>query len=55
MRKPHIGGAAVAAGVDIKLLRMLVAIDRHGSLTRAAQALGITQSALSHHTWGLCD
>ena len=28
---------------------MLVAIDRHGSLTRAAQALGITQSALSHH------
>ena len=39
----------MAAGVDIKLLRMLVAIDRHGSLTRAAQALGITQSALSHH------
>ena len=37
------------AGLDIKVLRMLVAIDRHGSLTRAAQALGITQSALSHH------
>jgi LysR family transcriptional regulator, regulator for metE and metH len=36
-------------GVDIKLLRMLAAIDRHGSLTRAAQSLGITQSALSHH------
>jgi LysR family transcriptional regulator, regulator for metE and metH len=28
---------------------MLVAIDRHGSLTRAAPALGLTQSALSHH------
>ena len=37
------------AGLDIKVMRMLVAIDRHGSLTRAAQALGITQSALSHH------
>ena len=37
------------AGLDIKVLRMLVAIDRHGSLTRAAQSLGITQSALSHH------
>jgi LysR family transcriptional regulator for metE and metH len=37
------------AGLDIKVLRMLVAIDRHGSLTRAGQALGITQSALSHH------
>lgn len=39
----------MAAGLDIKVMRMLVAIDRHGSLTRAAQALGITQSALSHH------
>src|SRR5262249_11480780 len=37
------------AGLDIKILRMLLAIDRHGSLTRAAQSLGITQSALSHH------
>jgi len=37
------------AGLDIKVMRMLVAIDRHGSLTRAAQSLGITQSALSHH------
>src|SRR5215467_10638978 len=37
------------AGLDIKLLRMLVAIDRLGSLTRAAPALGLTQSALSHH------
>jgi LysR family transcriptional regulator, regulator for metE and metH len=37
------------SGLDIKLLRMLVAIDRHGSLTRAASALGLTQSALSHH------
>lgn len=36
-------------GLDMKLLRMLVAIDRHGSLTRAALALGLTQSALSHH------
>jgi LysR family transcriptional regulator, regulator for metE and metH len=39
----------MATGLDVKLLRMLVAIDRHGSLTRAAGALGITQSALSHH------
>ncbi len=39
----------MTAGLDIKILRMLVAIDRHGSLTRAAQAMGITQSALSHH------
>ena len=39
----------MAAGLDIKILRMLLAIDRHGSLTRAAQAMGITQSALSHH------
>jgi LysR family transcriptional regulator for metE and metH len=37
------------AALDIKILRMLVAIDRHGNLTRAAQSLGITQSALSHH------
>jgi LysR family transcriptional regulator, regulator for metE and metH len=37
------------AGLDIKVMRMLVVIDRHGSLTRAAQSLGITQSALSHH------
>src|SRR5579871_790808 len=39
-------GTLMAAGLDIKVMRMLVAIDRHGSLTRAAQALGITQSAL---------
>ncbi len=39
----------MVSGLDVKLLRMLVAIDRHGSLTRAAGALGITQSALSHH------
>lgn len=30
-------------------MRMLVAIDRDGTLTRAAQSLGVTQSALSHH------
>jgi LysR family transcriptional regulator, regulator for metE and metH len=39
----------MATGLDVKLLRMLVVSDRHGSLTRAAEALGITQSALSHH------
>ena len=39
----------MTAGLDLKVLRMLVAIDRHGSVTRAAKALGITQSALSHH------
>ncbi len=39
----------MAVGLDIKVLRLLVAIDRHGSMTRAAQSLGVTQSALSHH------
>src|SRR5277367_5975888 len=39
----------MAAGLDLRVLRMLLAIDRHGSVTRAAAALGITQSALSHH------
>src|SRR5438270_9758564 len=39
----------MTSGLDIKVLRMLVAIHRHGSVTRAAQALGLTQSALSHH------
>jgi len=39
----------MAAGLDLKVLRMLLAIHRHGSVTRAAAALGITQSALSHH------
>jgi LysR family transcriptional regulator for metE and metH len=38
----------MVAAIDIKFLRVLVAIDRHGSLTRAAQSLGVTQSALSH-------
>ena len=46
MKYIHI---ATMPGLDIRLLRMLAAIDRQGSLTRAAQALGITQSALSHH------
>jgi LysR family transcriptional regulator, regulator for metE and metH len=36
------------AGLDLKLLRVLTAIDRQGSLTRAAQSLGTTQAALSH-------
>ena len=39
----------MAVSLDLKVLRMLVAIHRHGSVTRAAAALGITQSALSHH------
>ncbi|MFI5019910.1 MAG: LysR family transcriptional regulator, partial [Dongiales bacterium] len=39
----------MATGLDVKLLRMLAAIDRHGTLTGAAGVLGITQSALSHH------
>jgi LysR family transcriptional regulator, regulator for metE and metH len=39
----------MAGALDLKILRMLVAIDRHGSLIRAAESLGITQSALSHH------
>jgi len=39
----------MASALDLKVLRMLVAINRHGSVTRAAAALGITQSALSHH------
>jgi LysR family transcriptional regulator for metE and metH len=39
----------MASSLDLKVLRMLVAIDCHGTVTRAAAALGITQSALSHH------
>jgi molybdate transport repressor ModE-like protein len=34
--------------LDIDALRALRAIDQHGSITRAAKALGLTQSAVSH-------
>jgi LysR family transcriptional regulator for metE and metH len=37
-----------APHLDIRHLRMLVAIDRHRSVTAAARALGLTQPALSH-------
>lgn len=34
--------------LDIEALRALRAIGQHGGITRAAQALGLTQSAVSH-------
>lgn len=35
--------------LDLRRLRYVHAIAQHGSLTRAAEALGIAQPALSHH------
>lgn len=35
--------------LDLRRLRYIHAIDQHGSLTRAAEALGLAQPALSHH------
>ena len=37
-----------APHLDIRHLRMLVALDRHKTVTRAARELGLTQPALSH-------
>ena len=34
--------------LDVKLLRLLVTVVQTGSITRAAQQLGVTQSAVSH-------
>ena len=34
--------------LDVKLLRLLVTVVETGSITRAAQQLGVTQSAVSH-------
>ena len=34
--------------LDIDALRALRAIQQHGGVTRAAEALGLTQSAVSH-------
>ncbi|MCP6156760.1 LysR family transcriptional regulator, partial [Klebsiella pneumoniae] len=36
------------ARLEIDALRALRAIRQHGGITRAAQALGLTQSAVSH-------
>ncbi len=38
----------MVASLDVKLMRMLVAIDQHKTLTKAAESLLVTQSALSH-------
>lgn len=38
----------MAPHLDLRHLRMLVALDRHGTVTGAAAALGLTQPALSH-------
>lgn len=38
----------IARRLDIDALRALRAIDQHGGVTRAAEALGLTQSAVSH-------
>jgi DNA-binding transcriptional LysR family regulator len=37
-----------AFGIDGHLLRLLVAVHEEGSITRAAERLGVTQSAVSH-------
>ncbi|KUM27735.1 LysR family transcriptional regulator [Mesorhizobium loti] len=34
--------------LDVDALRALVAIEKHGGVTRAAEALGLSQSAVSH-------
>jgi len=38
----------MAINLNIRHLRMLVALDQHGGVTAAARALGVTQPALSH-------
>lgn len=38
----------MAPHLDLRHLRMLVALDQHGTVTAAASALGLTQPALSH-------
>ena len=38
----------MAINLDIRHLRMLVALDQHGGVTAAARALGISQPALSY-------
>ncbi len=35
--------------LDLRRLKYIQAVDQHGSLTRAAEALGVAQPALSHH------
>ncbi|TIO66743.1 MAG: LysR family transcriptional regulator, partial [Mesorhizobium sp.] len=34
--------------LDVDALRALVAIEKHGGVTRAAEVLGLSQSAVSH-------
>jgi DNA-binding transcriptional LysR family regulator len=34
--------------MSLKALRTLLAIARHGTFARAADAVGLTQSAMSH-------
>ena len=38
-----------ANGIPVVAIRVFAAVGRHGNFTRAAAALGITQSAVSRH------
>lgn len=41
-------GGVMSRRLDVDALRALIAIDKHGGVTRAAEVLGLSQSAVSH-------
>lgn len=48
MKEPHVLAPRSLLDVEIRHLRLMVALTEAGSVTRAAQTLHLTQSALSH-------